>query len=62
MILRQIGPPPPLTATSGLHLQYSMVLRTRSRSHIIDNVNSIIDSAAMFIVKVWGWWKRVRHG
>lgn len=51
-VLRQIGPPPPATSSAGLHLQYAMLLRTRSRSHHVDGLTALIDRASMMIVQV----------
>lgn len=52
LIYRQIGPPPPETASVGLHIQYGEVAQTRKRSHIIDGVNSLIETIAMLVAKV----------
>ena len=56
MIYRQLGPPPPETASARLHLHYNFLLRARSRSHVIDAINAIIDATAMLIVKVLFCW------
>ena len=52
LIYRQIGPPPPATASPGLHMQYALLRRMRVRSHIIDVLNSLIETVAMLTVKV----------
>ncbi len=52
MIYKQLGPPPPDTASARLHMHYTFLLRTRSRSHVIDAMNGLVDVGAMIIVKV----------
>jgi hypothetical protein len=52
LIYKQLGPPPPLTATAGLHLQYQILRRTRIKSHLVDGVNALLESTAMVLVKV----------
>eukprot|EP00798_Chlamydomonas_sp_ICE-L_P023179 gene23179-30391_t len=56
MIYHQLGPPPPTTATVGLHLQYNTLKRTRSRSHLIDAANNAIEGIAMLVVKLVFCW------
>jgi len=51
MVYRQIGPPPPDTASPGLHAQYRDLQRARERSQAIDALTAALDSAAMLIVK-----------
>ena len=46
-ILQQLGPPPPIIASARIHLQYSWMLETRSRSHVIDCINNIIEATAL---------------
>ena len=52
MVETQIGPPPPIHATPGMHLQYHLLRRTRLKSHVIDTLSSLIESLAMAIVKM----------
>ncbi|PNW87752.1 hypothetical protein CHLRE_01g000750v5 [Chlamydomonas reinhardtii] len=52
MVFKQIGPPPPLTASPGLVLQYALLRHTRLRSHRVDWANSCLEGAALCIVKI----------
>jgi hypothetical protein len=47
MVETQIGPPPPIHATPGMHLQYHVLRRMRLKSHVIDALSSLIESLAM---------------
>jgi hypothetical protein len=47
MVETQIGPPPPIHATPGMHLQYHLLRRMRLKSHVIDALSSLIESLAM---------------
>ncbi|KAG1673270.1 hypothetical protein FOA52_002550 [Chlamydomonas sp. UWO 241] len=51
MIGRQIGPPPPASASVGLHAQYLHLALSRTRSHVIDALTAAMDSIALLIVK-----------
>eukprot|EP00877_Chromochloris_zofingiensis_P009964 jgi/Chrzof1/5220/Cz15g17070.t1 len=52
MIELQLGPPPPVTASTGMQLQYAQLKRMRIRTHIIDNLLGIIESLTTVAVKV----------
>jgi hypothetical protein len=52
MVETQIGPPPQMHATPGMHLQYHLLRSTRLKSHVIDTLSSLIESLAMAIVKM----------
>jgi hypothetical protein len=52
MVFKQIGPPPPLTASPGLVLQYAILRHVRLRSHRVDWANSCLENGALFVVKV----------
>ena len=56
VIYKQLGPPPPETASARLHLHYNFLYRARTRSHVIDAINGLVDCAAMLIVKVLFCW------
>jgi len=56
MIYLQLGPPPPVTAPARLHLHYAFLHRVRSRSHVVDAVNAMVDGTAMLIVKLIFCW------
>ncbi|GAX80861.1 hypothetical protein CEUSTIGMA_g8296.t1 [Chlamydomonas eustigma] len=56
MMYRQLGPPPPETASGRLHLHYNFLLRARTKSHIIDAINGLVDCVAMLTVKVVFCW------
>lgn len=56
LIYKQIGPPPLASATTGLHLQYAILRKTRLKSHIIDSINGLIETTAMLIVKIVFCW------
>lgn len=55
-LTRQIGPPPPPTASPDLHLRYALLHQARVRSHIVDAANALIESLAMGTVKVGRHW------
>ncbi|KAG2486354.1 hypothetical protein HYH03_014935 [Edaphochlamys debaryana] len=52
MVYKQIGPPPPPSATPGLVLQYAIIRHVRVRSHRVDWANGALESTALFIVKM----------
>ncbi|GIL97211.1 hypothetical protein Vretimale_2952 [Volvox reticuliferus] len=52
MVYKQIGPPPPPNATSGLVLQYAILHHVRVRSHKVDWAINALESTAMFVVKL----------
>ncbi|GFH25727.1 RING-type domain-containing protein, partial [Haematococcus lacustris] len=48
----QVGSPPPASASTGMHLQYELVLRIRLRTHMCDNVTALVEALAHVAVKV----------
>ncbi|GFR44736.1 hypothetical protein Agub_g6064, partial [Astrephomene gubernaculifera] len=51
-IHKQIGPPPPASASPGLVLQYAIIRAVRLRSHRVDWCNGALESAATGVVKL----------
>lgn len=49
---KSIGPPPPPTGSPSVLLQYNLLRSIRVKSHTIDAINSLVDSSAIFLVKV----------
>ncbi|KAJ9523271.1 hypothetical protein QJQ45_024069, partial [Haematococcus lacustris] len=47
----QVGSPPPASASTGMHLQYELVLRIRLRTHMCDNVTALVEALAHVAVK-----------
>lgn len=52
LVLQQLGPAPPGSASPGMQLQYATMFRERRLSLIIDNVCSLVESTAALVVKV----------
>jgi hypothetical protein len=52
LVLQQLGPAPPGTASPGMMLQYNTMFKERRQSLVIDNVCSLIENAAGLMVKV----------
>eukprot|EP00873_Tetraselmis_striata_P046496 jgi/Tetstr1/466760/TSEL_011230.t1 len=52
LVEKSIGPPPPPTGSPSVLLQYNLLRSIRVKSHTIDAINSLVDSSAIFLVKV----------
>lgn len=46
-IFNQLGPPPLITSSARIHLQYSYMMVVRNRSHTIDCINNIVEAVAV---------------
>lgn len=52
LVQQQLGPPPGQGAPHTITLQYAVMKRVRSQSHVMDHAASLVDGAACLVVQV----------
>jgi len=56
VMLQQVGPPPPLTASAGLIIQYELILAVRIRTHFCDHAAGLVQLAGNLVTKILFAW------